>query len=71
MARIRINQKTIKQKLDDWETGKGTEDELIFYGNEIEQETIKLLAWDKSNMIIDIVPDVVQGFNKIVFKEKL
>ncbi len=70
MPRIKVTQKTLKGILKDWSNGLKTEDELIYYQNEIEGETAKLNAWE-DKMIIDIVPEAVSGFNKIVFKEKL
>lgn len=71
MARIKTTPKTIKAKLTKWAQGQEIADELIFYGNEIEIEKWTLEAWDAAEMIIEVQPDTVKGFFKIVFKEKL
>ena len=70
MARIKITQKTLKQKLTLWSQGKEVNDELIFFQNEIETAQWVQRAWE-DNMIIAVESDSVAGFNKIVFKEKL
>ena len=71
MARIKITGTTIEAKLTKWFLGQERTDELIFYQNEINADEWKQKAWDLGMMIIDIVPDSVTGFFKIVFVEKL
>jgi hypothetical protein len=71
MARIKITQANIQAKLTKWAQGQERVDELIFYNNELSAEEWKQKAWDLASMIIDIQPDTVIGFNKIVFIERL
>jgi len=69
--RIKITPKTIQAKLTKWAQGQETADELIFYQNEIEEQTVIQAAWNLANMIIKVDADVVPGFKKITFVEKL
>jgi len=71
MARIKITSKTIEAKLVKWSQGQEIIDELIFYKNEIETDVWIQLAWNLANIIIEVLPDTVAGFMKIVYKEKL
>jgi len=73
MARIRVTNATIQQRLIAWNSNTGTsrQDELVFYQNDIDPEDWKRKAWELGSMIIDIQPDAVSGFYKIVFVEKL
>jgi hypothetical protein len=73
MARIRVTQATIQNRLTQWNNNVGTtrQDELIFYKNEIDPDDWKPKAWELGSMIIDVQPDTVSGFYKIVFVEKL
>ena len=71
MARIKVTTANVKQKLQQWAQGQNIADELIFIGNEIDQREWQNQAWQLANMIIEFQPDIVSGFNKIVYKEKL
>jgi hypothetical protein len=73
MARIKVTNTNIQQRLVAWNNNTGTsrQDELVFYANEINEQDVKQLAWDVGNMIINFQPDVVSGFTKITFVEKL
>jgi len=71
MARIKITNKTIQAKLQRWAQGQELTDELVYYLNEIDTTEVKQKSWDLANMIIDIEPDTVIGFSKIIYKEKL
>ncbi len=73
MARIKVTNATIQSRLVLWNNNTGTSrtDELIFYTNEIDADDWKRRAWEFGNMIIDVLPYSVNGFNKIVFVEKL
>jgi hypothetical protein len=73
MARIRVTNATIPQRLIAWNSNTGTSrlDELVFYQNDIDPEDWKRRAWELGSMIIDVQPDTVSGFYKIVFVEKL
>lgn len=71
MARIKITAATVTAKLTKWVQGQERIDELIYYRNEIDAVDIKQRSWDLGSMIVDIVPDTVEGFNKILFSEKL
>jgi hypothetical protein len=73
MARIRVTPATIQSRLQAWNANTGTsrQDELIYYTNDIDAEDWKRRAWELGSMIIDVQPDTVQGFYKIIFVEKL
>jgi len=73
MARIRVTNQNIQQRLIAWNNNTGTsrQDELVFYQNDIDQADWKQRAWELGSMIIDVEPDTVSGFYKIVFVEKL
>ncbi len=73
MPRIKVTQANLITRLQAWNNNTGTtrQDELVFFRNEINAEEVKQRAWDLGNMIINIIPDSVEGFFKIIFVEKL
>ena len=71
MARVKITNKTIQAKLTKWAQGQETTDELIYYLNEIDSSDAKKKAWEQAGMIINVLPDTVDGFHKIIYTENL
>ncbi len=73
MARIRVTNANIQSRLTAWNNNTATsrQDELIFYQNDLDPDDWKRRAWELGSMIINILPDTVSGFYKIVFVEKL
>ena len=71
MARIKVTPANISTRLMQWVQGQNTIDELIFIGNDINQSEWQTRAWELGNVIIDFQPDAVNGYTKILYKEKL
>jgi hypothetical protein len=79
MARLKVTNLNIIQRMTEWVNGQNRDNEYIFFANEIDEADIKQKAWNLGHMIIHFVPDngpesnplASGGFRKIIFVEKL
>jgi hypothetical protein len=72
MARVKVTEQNIKNKINLWKNGTNLTDELVFLDSEIDQKEAIAQAWS-NNVIVEVVADTIGNgdFKKFVYKEKL